>query len=396
MTKKIFWIVLAAMLPLPAATARAEMLAIVVYETKAEESIRKLRLEEMTRPREDGLAIIELDRDSEAYGKILMTFPLPKGAAPHHQYYNKDATKIYVTATLLPMLHVVDLTRVPYRVKRVDTPGCERLDTVVFSDDNKTWWVTCIGSQKLVIGDAVTDTVTGEIALPEPGPHGLDLHQGLDRLIVTNLGESLQDFGETVTIIEASTGTVLSSHKVSHEPSPSHVGPSEVRFIRRTDPPMAYITLNLGGAERMGALWAATWNPDKRDFEVQEVFDFAETGGALPVAMGTNSDESLLFVSTVRPGQFNIFDIGGDAMKPKLLKTLPAGQGAHHVALSPDERLAFVQNGVLNLPGLSDGAITVVDLEKLEVIDSIDTFKDAGYAINHILMLPEWHRTPGE
>ncbi len=287
------------------------------------------------------------------------------------------------------MLHVVDLTRVPYRVKRVDTPGCERLDTVVFSDDNKTWWLTCIGSQKLLIGDAVTDTVTGEIALPEPGPHGLDLHPGLDRLIVTNLGESLQDFGETVTIIEARTGAVLSTHKVSLQPSPSHVGPSEVRFLRRTDPPMAYITLNLGGAERMGALWAATWNPDKRDFEVQEVFDFAPTGGSLPVAMGANSDESLLFVATIRPGQFNIFDISGDPLKPKLLKTLPAGQGAHHAALTPDERYAFVQNGVLNLPGLSDGAITVIDMEKLEVIDTIDTFKDAGYAINHILMLPD-------
>jgi hypothetical protein len=249
--------------------------------------------------------------------------------------------------------------------------------------------LTCIGSQRLVVGDAVTDTVTGEIALPEPGPHGLDLHPGLDRLIVTDLGENFRDFGETVTVIEASTGTVLSSHKVSHEPSPSHVGPSEVRFIRRTDPPMAYIAINLAGAERMGALWAATWNPDKRDFEVQEVFDFAPTGGSLPVAMGTNSDESLLFVSTIRPGQFNIFDISGDPLKPKLLKTLPAGQGAHHAALTPDERIAFVQNGVLNLPGLSDGSITVVDLEKLVVIDSIDTFKDAGYAINHILMLPQ-------
>ena len=55
-----------------------------------------------------------------------------------------------------------------------------------------------------------------------------------------------------------------------------------------------------------------------------------------------------------------------------------------------------MENGVLNWPGFSDGSITVIDLEKLEVIDSIDTFKDAGYAINHILMLPEWHRAPGE
>ena len=146
----------------------------------------------------------------------------------------------------------------------------------------------------------------------------------------------------------------------------------------------------------MGAIWAATWNPDKRDFEVQEVFDLAPTGGSFPVAMGINSDESLLIVSTIRPGHINIFDIGADLMKPKLLKTLPAGQGAHHTALSPDERYAFVQAGVLNLPGLSDGAITVIDMEKLEVIDTIDTFKDAGYAINHILMLPEWHRAGGE
>ncbi len=49
-----------------------------------------------------------------------------------------------------------------------------------------------------------------------------------------------------------------------------------------------------------------------------------------------------------------------------------------------------------NLPGLSDGSITVVDLEKMEVFDNIMTLKDAGYAINHILMLPEWHRAAGE
>jgi hypothetical protein len=107
-------------------------------------------------------------------------------------------------------------------------------------------------------------------------------------------------------------------------------------------------------------------------------------------------EEERLFVSTTNPGHFHIFDLTGDPMKPKLLKTLRAAQGAHHAALSPDERYAFVQNGVLNLPGLSDGSITVVDLEKLEVVDSIDTFKDAGYAINHILMLPEWHRAGGE
>ncbi len=114
-----------------ALTARAEMLAMVVYETKAEESIRALRVEDADRPREDGLAIIDVDPASEAYGKVLAKFPLPEGLVPHHQYYNRDQTKIYVTGALMPMLHVVDVTRAPYRIKRVDIPGCKRLDSMV-------------------------------------------------------------------------------------------------------------------------------------------------------------------------------------------------------------------------------------------------------------------------
>jgi DNA-binding beta-propeller fold protein YncE len=368
--------------------ARAEMLASVVYETKAEESIRALRVEGANRPREDGLAIIDVDPASDAYGKILAKFPLPEGLAPHHQYYNPDKTKIYVTGTLLPMLHVVDLTRAPYRIKRIDTPGCQNLDQVVFSSDKKTWWVTCNETAKVLVGDAITDRPVGEILIPDSGPHGIALHEGIDRLIVASLG-SIENLDDKIIVIEASTGTVLSRHKVSNRPSPARVGPVGVRFIRDWDPPFAYVNIDAGGWDRKGSLWAAIWNPDNKDFEVREVFDFGPTGGALPVAMGFDRTQERMFVSTAIPGLFHVFDISGDPLKPKLLKTLPAAQGAHHVALSPDERYAFVQNGVLNLPGFSDGAITVIDLEKLEVVDSIDTFKDAGYAINHILMLPE-------
>ncbi len=395
--KRWSWIALGAVILMAtnAAPVPAEMLASVVYETKAEESIRALRVEQAQRPREDGLAIIDVDPASEAYGKVLAKFPLPEGLAPHHQYYNPDKTKIYVTGTLRPMLHVVDLTRAPYRVKRIDTPGCERLDTVVFSGDNKTWWVTCIATDKVLIGDAIADRVVGEISIPIGGPHGMALHQGLDRLIVTNLG-SFGSFQEMVTIVEASTGRVLSSHKLSREPSPSGAGPTDVLFVRRWSPPIAYINVAFGGESKEGTLWAGAWKPAKREFEFQQVFDFGTTEGAMPVAIGIDHEEDHLFVSTTNPGHFNIFDITGDPMKPKLLKTLRAAQGAHHVALSPDGHLGFVQNGVLNLPGLSDGSITVVDLEKLEVIDSIDTLKDAGYAINHILMLPEWHRVAGK
>ena len=70
-----------------------------------------------------------------------------------------------------------------------------------------------------------------------------------------------------------------------------------------------------------------------------------------------------------------------------------------------DKRLALIGAGNMGgalLRGIRaadlvpSSQITVVDLDKMEVLDSITTLKDAGYAINHILMLPQWHRAPGE
>ena len=92
---------------------------------------------------------------------------------------------------------------------------------------------------------------------------------------------------------------------------------------------------------------------------------------------------------------FHIFDVTGDLTQPKLLKTLPAAGGAHHVVINQDETMAWVQNSLINLPGMSDGSITVIDLVKGEVVGSIDTLKDAGFNPNMIVMLPEWHHPMG-
>ena len=54
-----------------------------------------------------------------------------------------------------------------------------------------------------------------------------------------------------------------------------------------------------------------------------------------------------------------------------------------------------MQNGLLNLPGMNDGSITVIDLQKLEVEGTIQTFKVAGLVPNSITMLPEWYHPAG-
>ncbi len=102
--------------------AHAEMLAMVVYETKAEDSVRTLQLQKRPDARRDGLAVIDVDPESETYGRWIADYPLPPGLAGHHLYYNNDLTKIYVTALGKSLLHVVDLTRIPYRIKAVNVP----------------------------------------------------------------------------------------------------------------------------------------------------------------------------------------------------------------------------------------------------------------------------------
>jgi hypothetical protein len=50
-----------------------------------------------------------------------------------------------------------------------------------------------------------------------------------------------------------------------------------------------------------------------------------------------------------------------------------------------------VQNSFLNLPDMSDGSITVIDLNKQEVKATIDTFKKQGLNPNCIILMPKWH-----
>jgi len=362
-----------AMLPL---ALHAEMLAMVNYETKPEQVIRK-----------EGIAIIDVDHNSADFGKILMDIPLPHNLVNHHIYYNKDMSKVYVTAVGLSTLHVIDMNSFPYRVKAIEIPNCKVLEDATFTSDNKTWFLTCMGSQNIIVGDAATDNPIKSISLPEPYPHGISLNENIDRIMVTSTDppDGIGQPGETVTVIEASSGKVLSTHKVSNKPSPSGEAPVEVNFIPHSDPPMAYID-NIYG----GTLWLATWDQAKKVFNFQQTFDFASIGSSIPLNVSFSEKGDFLYVTTGIPGHLNIFDISKDPKQPKLIKSIKTAEGAHHVVFSPDKRYAFVQNNLLNLPGLSDGSISVVDMEKGESIASIDTLKNQGLNPNCIILLPEW------
>lgn len=372
--------------------ATAEILAMVNYETKSPESLKVLKNPVTPGARKEGIAIIDVDQKSKNFGKIVVDLPLPPDTVAHHIFYNKDHSKAYVTALGKSELRVIDMKRQPYALKKVDVPGCDVGEDMVFSADKKKWYLTCMGSQAMIVGDAATDQPLQTVKLSKPYPHGIAIHDGIDRLLLTSTvrASDLGDAGETVTVVKASTGEVLASHKVSAKASPAGDAPVETFFIPRSQPPIAYITNMYAGS-----LSTAKWNPAKKDFDVAPAHDFGAIKAGVPLEMYANKKATRLYVTTAKPGQLHIFDISKDKSKPVLVKSIATAEGAHHVAFTRDGRYAYVQNALLNLPGMSDGSITIIDLKKGAVVGSVDTLKNAGLNPNSIVLLPKWNDPAG-
>ena len=382
MKRLILPILIAVVLLISAAVVQAEILAMLNYESKPEQMVRK-----------EGLAIIDVDPKSPTFAKMLMDIPLPPDLIAHHIFYNRDMSKAYITALGKSLLHVLDLRRFPYRMKAVEVQDCKVGEDVVFSEDNRTWYLTCMGSNNVIMGDAVADKPLKTIAAPLPGPpfishpHGIGIHSGIDRVLITStiMPGDLADAGETITVLEAKSGKVLSTHKVSLKPSPSKAAPVEVMFSPQTNPPVAHITNMLEAT-----LWSGVWNSESKDFSFQQIDDYSPRGLGVALEMLYNKKGDRLYVTTAKPGHVNVYD-NSDPQHPKFLNAIPAAAGAHHLVLSQDEQYLFVQNSLLNLPGLSDGSVTVIDLIKGEPVASVDTLKNQGFNPNCIVLLPTTH-----
>ena len=371
-------------------TASAEILAMMNYESKTPDQVKALKL---TGPQErrEGIAIIDVDPESATFGKWLADIPLDPGGVAHHIFYDRTMTKAYLTSLASPALQVMDLTEFPPRLRTIEVPNCAMAEDVIFDDANEHWYLTCMMSANVWQGSVATDEITGEIKLPGTYPHGLGVNTDIDRIVVTStIKGDLTEPGETVSIVRASTLEPLGEIKLSLKDTPSGEAPVEILAAPGGDTATFYVT-NMFGA----TLWALSWNAATQDFDASQVIDFNTMGAGVALEMYFNASGDRLYVTTAVPGQLHIFDTSDGPLTPKLLKTLPAGEGAHHVAFTKDGKYAFVQNSLLNLPGMADGSITVIDLVKGEVVASMDTLKDAGFNPNVIVLLPEWNDFAG-
>jgi len=385
-------LLIAASLALPS-FAVGEILAMVNYETKSPDSLKALKSPISAPARKEGIAIIDVDPTSKDFGKIVQDIALPGDLVAHHIFYNRDQSKAYVTALGKPELRVIDMKKTPYSItKVVAVPGCVVGEDVVFSDDGKFWYLTCMGAQAMIVGDATKDEPVKTIKVAAPYPHGIAIHNGIDRILLSSTvrASDLGDAGENISAVEASSGKVLGTYKVSNKPSPAGNAPVEILFVPSANPPVAYIT-NM----YEGTLWTATWNAAKKDFDVQQVHDFSAQSAGVPLELYFNKKADRMYVTTAKPGHLHIFDLSAGPGKPRLLKSIATAEGAHHVAFTLDGRYAYVQNTLLNLPGMSDGSITVIDLKDEKVISSIDTLKNTGYNPNSMVLLPRWNDLAG-
>jgi len=389
--KKIILVLVFCMLAIPLAS-QAEILAMSNYESKPDDSLKELKMPFGTKGRREGVAIFDVDPESETYGEILIDIPLPPDLVAHHLFWNRDHSKIYLTALGKPELRVIDMTQNPYRVKVIDVADCQVGEDVIFSTDNSKWYQTCMGSNTILVGDAINDTLTRTLESPVKYPHGIALHEGIDRILVTSTvnAADFSDPGNALGIIEASTMKNLGTVSVTDKPEPNNIAPVEVVFVPQSDPPVAWVT-NMNDA----TLWTVSWNSESGTFDSTPGFDFSQVEAAVPLEIYFNADGSQMHVTTASPGKMHFFELSNGGRKATLVKTINTGAGAHHVAYTKDGKYAFVQNSFINLPGMRDGSISLVDLESREVVGSWDTLKDNGFNPNSLVLLGEWNDPMG-
>ena len=377
---------------LTASVASGEILGLVNYETKSADSLKTLKRPIAPPARKEGLAVIDLEPGSKTFGQVLKDIELPGDTVAHHIFYNRDQSKAYITALGRPELRVIEMKDPALAVKVIAIPDCQVGEDVVFSDDNRTWYVTCMGSDAVIVGDAVTDKPLRTIKLPLKYPHGIAIHNGIDRILTTSTvrASDLGDPGEAVGVLEASTGRWLGEIKVSAKPSPSKAAPVEILFVPGSNPPVAYVT-NM----YEGTLAVLTWNPGTKTFAFAQAFDFGPMKMGVPLEMYFTPDGRTMYVTTAKPGHLHVFDLSGSPAAPVHKKAIAAAEGAHHVAFTQDWKYAFVQNTLLNLPGMSDGSITVIDLQRGDIVTSVDTLKESGHNPNSIVLLPKWNHLAG-
>ncbi|NLX09198.1 MAG: hypothetical protein GXY36_06045 [Chloroflexi bacterium] len=355
----------------------------------------------------NGVALVNLDPESEGFGEVLQQFELGEDVLPHHLYYNRDQSRLYNTTLSGEYLYELILERdadgVPTIVEAIaiDTGDSQVGEDIYFTEDGSQFWITFIGGfggerdGSIGVFDAKTNELLNTISAPEPEdptngqpyilyPHGISAREDSGYMVVTSTihPDLTTGMGNTVTVLDMETGEPVQTVLVS-EAWDVITQPVEVLMLRDGYPSYVLVT-----TINDGSVWIAPFDEEAgRLGEFTKAVDGTAEGlmVALEFYIGPGDDpesdeDQLLYVSYAVPGVVNAYSLD-NLPELELVKTYQAEPGAHHFGFFTTEsgrEAMVVQNNLLNADGINAGSLTIVDLQTGEQLGRVDLPTDLG------------------
>jgi hypothetical protein len=337
----------------------------------------------------DGIAVIELDPEAPNFGHISSKLELGIGVLPHHLYYNQSANKLFTTALGGSYLYQIktekDKNGQPKLVNAtpIDTGENTVGENLFFTNDGR-YFMTFMGGAggpkdgSIGVFNANNNQLIKTIKAPiqtNPNqfimyPHGISVNEEKGLMMVTSTihPDLTTGMGNTCTLLDMNTYELKETYLVADSQTDMS-SPVEVLLLRGKFPQYALATTMLGGD-----IWIAPYNAATKKYDAfSKIFEGSTQGLGWALEMYID-DNSKLYVSFADPGKVLVFDIS-NLPQLKLLKTLTADKGAHHMVFFKTKKgkeVVAVQNNLLNIPNLNSGTISVIEIETGKTLGTID------------------------
>ncbi|MCT2560791.1 hypothetical protein [Chryseobacterium herbae] len=338
---------------------------------------------------QDGVAVIELDPEAPNFGHISSKLELGVGVLPHHLYYNQGANKLYTTALGGSYLYQIktekDKNGQPKLVSATPINTGENTvgENLFFTNDGR-YFMTFMGGAggpkdgSVGVFNANNNQLIKTIKAPiqaNPNqfimyPHGISVNEEKGIMMVTSTihPDLTTGMGNTCTLLDMNTYELKETYLVADSQTDLS-SPVEVLLLRGKFPQYALATTMLGGD-----IWIAPYNAATKKYDAfSKIFDGSTQGLGWALEMYID-DNSKLYVSFADPGKVLVFDIS-NLPQLKLLKTLTADKGAHHMVFFTTKKgkeVVAVQNNLLDIPNLNSGTISVIEIQTGKTLGTVD------------------------
>ena len=340
----------------------------------------------------DFLAVIDFDRDSPTYGKVLRTIPLEGPSAfgnePHHVGLSRDGRTLALGG-LLSVLRVQDQVfffdvthpRRP-RFLRSDNPPDASITDEFAPINNGGFLVTFMGGGngtqpgRVVEYDARMARVrTWPDALPDEGfnPHGISIDEAHNLMVTSDFicpartlhvhGGDAADLRGSVRVWDFARREIIRTIVVGDPVRAA--GTMEVQLIPRDRRLRAFTA---------GMVDNKLYLVDTQEGTAQPVFDFdafsSPNTPAMPQLLRMNREGTRLFVTLNGAGKVVMFNIARPN-QPEVMSVanLGAASGPHFLRLTSDERRLVVTDYFLVEDLYPGGIVNVEGDHKIHVIN---------------------------